>query len=119
MNEVPLRSAATTGVSVDPRWIELYAERVEDAADELSRARDDLRRAPVPPSGFGELGRVLRSGAAYQRAAGVLHGQLDRACEVLAAAADGLHRVSEHYGSQDDEAVALIRAAGRRWDGVR
>ncbi|MFC6089195.1 hypothetical protein [Saccharothrix lopnurensis] len=117
MNEVPPGSAAA-GVSVDPRWIELYAERLEDAAAELSRARDDLRRAPVPPDGFGELGRVLRGGVAYQRAAGVLHQQLDRACEVLAAAAEGLHRVSEHYGSQDDEALALVRAAGRRLDGV-
>lgn len=117
MNEVPLRSAGTR-VEVDPRWIELYARRVEDAAEELSRARDGLRRAPVSPAGFGELGRVLRSGEAYRRAAGVLNAQLDRACEVLASAAEGLHEVAEHYGGQDDEAVALIRTAGRRLDEV-
>ncbi|QFZ23447.1 hypothetical protein [Saccharothrix syringae] len=120
MDELRAGSAGTGAgrVEVDPRWIELYARRVEEAAEELSRARDELRRAPVPPHGFGEVGRALRSSEAYRRAAGVLNGQLDRACEVLTAAAHGLHEVAGHYGSRDDEAIALLRAADRRLDGV-
>lgn len=101
-------------VTVDPRWIELYAQRVGEAAEELSRARAELRQASVRPQSFGELGRTLRSAEAYRRAAGVLDRQLDRACEVLASAASGLHDVAEHYGSQDDEAVALIKNVDRR-----
>ncbi|MEU4744443.1 hypothetical protein AB0G02_28840 [Actinosynnema sp. NPDC023658] len=116
MNEVTRRSpAAGSGrVSMDPRWLELYAERVEEAAGELARARDELRQQPVRAQSFGELGRALRNAEAYGRAAGMLNQQLDRACEVLASAAKGLHEVAEHYGAQDDDAVALIKAVDRR-----
>ncbi|MFI9007245.1 hypothetical protein ACIGNX_08465 [Actinosynnema sp. NPDC053489] len=113
MNEVT-RGPAGGGVSVDPRRLELYARRVEEAAEELTRAREGLREAPVRPASFGELGRALRSAEAYGRAAGLLNRQLDRACEVLASAAEGLHQVAEHYGAQDDDAVALIKAVDRR-----
>ncbi|CCH35114.1 hypothetical protein ABZ816_21360 [Actinosynnema sp. NPDC047251] len=116
MNEVPRTAApARTGrIAVDARWVELYAKRVDEAAEELSRARTELRAEPVRAQSFGELGRSLRSAEAYGRAAAMLNGQLDRACEVLTAAAHGLHAVAEHYGSQEDEAVALIKNADRR-----
>ncbi|MBB5954885.1 hypothetical protein FHS29_001455 [Saccharothrix tamanrassetensis] len=119
MNEVsrPAAPARTGRIAVDARWVELYAERVDEAAEELSRARAELRSAPVRPESFGELGRTLRSAEAYRRAAGVLDQQLDRACEVLASAARGLHEVAEHYGSQDEEALALIKKADRRLGG--
>ncbi|WP_433274922.1 hypothetical protein ACQPZF_38870 [Actinosynnema sp. CS-041913] len=110
--------ARTTGkIAVDARWVELYAKRVDEAAAELSRARTELRAAPVRAQSFGELGRTLRSDEAYRRAAGMLNQQLDRACEVLTSAARGLHEVAEHYGSQDEEAVALIKKADRRLGG--
>ncbi|GGP58241.1 hypothetical protein [Saccharothrix coeruleofusca] len=101
-------------IEVDPRWLELYARRVEESAEELSSARAELRRASVRPQSFGELGRALRSAEAYGRAAELLHQQLDRACQVLSAAASGLRDVAEHYGAQDEDAVALIERAGRR-----
>ncbi|KOX22986.1 hypothetical protein ADK67_22440 [Saccharothrix sp. NRRL B-16348] len=94
--------------------MELYAKRVEEAAEELTRARSELREAPMRPQSFGELGRTLRNAEAYGRAAGLLNQQLDRACEVLTSAAKGLHDVAEHYGAQDDDAVALIKAVDRR-----
>ncbi|MFE2754404.1 hypothetical protein ACFXGA_20635 [Actinosynnema sp. NPDC059335] len=116
MNEVTRGSVAggRGQVAVDPRWLELYARRVEEAAEELTGARSALREAPVRPQSFGELGRALRGAEAYGRAAALLHGQLDRACEVLTSAAKGLHEVAEHYGVQDDDAVALIKAVDRR-----
>jgi uncharacterized protein YukE len=118
VNEVTRRPAiAATGtgkVSVDPRWLELYAKRVDEAAEELTRARAELREDPVRPQSFGELGRTLRNAEAYGRAAAMLNQQLDRACEVLTSAAKGLHEVAEHYGAQDDEAVAMIKAVERR-----
>jgi hypothetical protein len=118
VDEVTRRPAvAATGggrVSMDPRWLELYAERVEEAAEELAGARAELREAPLRDRSFGELGRTLRNAEAYGRAAGMLDQQLDRACEVLTSAAKGLHEVAEHYGAQDDDAVALIKAVDRR-----
>ncbi|MBW4715998.1 hypothetical protein [Saccharothrix obliqua] len=116
MEEVsrPAVPARTGRIAVDARWVELYAKRVDEAAEELDRARAGLRAEPVRAASFGELGRTLRSAEAYQRAAGVLHRQLDRACDVLTSAARGLHAVAEHYGSRDDEAVALIKNADRR-----
>jgi uncharacterized protein HemY len=114
VNEVTRGPAGGRQVSVDPRWLELYAKRVEEAAEELTSARSELREAPMRPQSFGELGRTLRNAEAYGRAAGLLNQQLDRACEVLASAAKGLHDVAEHYGAQDDDAVALIKAVDRR-----
>ncbi|HEX6345457.1 hypothetical protein [Umezawaea sp.] len=102
------------GISVDARWLELYAERVDDAAEELANARAELRADPLRPQSFGEIGRTLRSAEAYGRAAGLLQQQLDRACEVLAAAGKGLHEVAGHYGGAQDEAVQQIKKADRR-----
>lgn len=120
MYEAPRPPVAGSGkVSVDARWVELYAQRVDEAAEELSRAREQLRSAPVRPHSFGELGRTLRASEAYTRAAGMLNQQLDRACEVLSAASKGLHAVAKHYGGQEDEAVALIKKAHRRLEDSR
>ncbi|GAA0237166.1 hypothetical protein GCM10010492_40280 [Saccharothrix mutabilis subsp. mutabilis] len=120
MYEAPRPPVAGSGkVSVDARWVELYAQRVDEAAEELSRAREQLRSAPVRPHSFGELGKTLRTSEAYTRAAGMLNQQLDRACEVLSAASKGLHAVAKHYGGQEDEAVALIKKAHRRLEDSR
>ncbi len=102
------------GISVDARWLELYAERVDDAAEELAHARAELREAPLRPQSFGEIGRTLRSAEAYGRAASLLQQQLDRACEVLKAAGEGLHDVAGHYTGAEDEAVHQITKADRR-----
>jgi hypothetical protein len=102
------------GISVDARWLELYAQRVDDAADELGQARAHLRENPLRPQSFGELGRTLRGAEAYGRAAALLQDQLDRACEVLKAAGQGLHDVAGHYGGVEDEAVHRIKKADRR-----
>lgn len=110
----PATPSRTGAITVDPAWLELYAKRVDAAAEELTHARDALRQSPLPPATFGEIGRGLRSAEAYSRAAGLLHQQLDRACEVLASAATGLHSVAEHYGGSEDEAVHLIKKADRR-----
>ena len=112
MNEVTRTGGGR--VAIDPRWLELYAQRVEEAADELTRARAELREAPMGPRSFGELGRTLRSAESYGRAAGLLNQQLDRACEVLTSAAKGLQEVAEHYGAQDEDAVATLKAVDRR-----
>jgi hypothetical protein len=109
--DAPARSG---GISVDARWLELYAERVDEAAGELAHARSELRDSPLRPRSFGEIGRTLRSAEAYGRASGVLRQQLDRACEVLAAAGKGLHDVAGHYGGAEDEAVHQIEKADRR-----
>lgn len=114
MDEVTRARAGGRQVSIDPRWLELYAQRVEEAAEELTAARAGLREAPLGVRSFGELGRTLRNAEAYSRAAGMLNQQLDRACDVLTSAAKGLHEVAEHYGAQDDDAVALIKAVDRR-----
>lgn len=106
--------ARSGGIAVDARWLELYAERVDDAAEELAHARAELRDAPLRPQSFGEIGRTLRSAEAYGRAASLLQQQLDRACEVLAAAGKGLHDVAGHYSGTEDEAVQHIKKADRR-----
>ncbi|MFD9733998.1 hypothetical protein [Umezawaea sp. NPDC059074] len=102
------------GVSVDARWLELYARRVDEAAEELGQARAHLREAPLSPRTFGEIGRTVRGAEAYGRAAALLQEQLDRACEVLTAAGQGLHDVAGHYGGVEDEAVHVIKQADRR-----
>ncbi len=101
-------------VEVDARWLELYARRVGEAADELGKARDELRSGPTLTTAFGDLGRSLRSAESYRRAAEVLNQQLDRACGTLGSAAEGLAAVADSYGGQDEEVVAMLRAVERQ-----
>ncbi|GLZ30491.1 hypothetical protein Lesp02_26800 [Lentzea sp. NBRC 105346] len=101
-------------IEIDPRWLESYADRVDHAADDLRRVRDAMKHSPLRPESFGEIGRSLGSARGYARAAELLNGQLGRACEVLAAAAKGLHDVAEHYGHHEDDSLARIKKADRR-----
>ncbi|PRY43586.1 hypothetical protein [Umezawaea tangerina] len=110
----PQAPSAAGRIEVDSAWLELYAKRVEDAAEELSLARGELHDNPLRPQSFGEIGRGLRTAEAYGRASRLLNQQLDRACDVLKAAGKGLHDVAGHYGGTEDEAVRLIKNADRR-----
>ncbi|MEU5694322.1 hypothetical protein [Actinosynnema sp. NPDC020468] len=98
-------------VSFDPRWLELYAQRVDSAATELSSARDAVS-APLGSAGFGEVGRTLRAAESYRRAAAVLRSRLDRACEVLSSASSGLHQVAAHSAGDAEALAALKRVPG-------
>jgi uncharacterized protein YukE len=106
--------SASGKLQVDSGWLELYAKRVDDAAEELTAARGELQQTPLGTRTFGEVGRTLRSAEAYGRAAQLLHQQLDRACEVLKAAGKGLHDVAGHYGGSESEAVHAIKKVDRR-----
>lgn len=101
-------------IEVDPEWLESYADRVDHAAEDLRRVRDAMKHSPLRPESFGEIGRNLGNARGYARAAELLNGQLGRACEVLASAAQGLHDVAKHYGHQDDEALQKIKKADLR-----
>ncbi|WNV90860.1 hypothetical protein [Umezawaea sp. Da 62-37] len=107
----PATPSAPGRIEVDSAWLELYAERVEDAAGELSLARGELHDNPLRPQSFGGIGGDLRTAEAYARASRLLNRQLDRACDVLRAAGKGLHDVAGHYGGTEDEAVRLINKA--------
>ncbi|WP_253770975.1 type VII secretion target [Goodfellowiella coeruleoviolacea] len=105
---------STGRVEIDPDWLLDYADRVDDAAEELNSARGALNETPLTADSFGELGRSIQSGAAYQRAAQVLREQLDRASEVLAAAATGLRDVVTHYQGHDQDSAAVIAKSDHR-----
>ncbi|MET1071480.1 MAG: hypothetical protein ABWY11_02415 [Umezawaea sp.] len=109
----PEAPPASGRIAVDGAWLELYAKRVEDAAEELSLARGELHDNPLRPQSFGAIGGDLRTAEAYGRASRLLNQQLDRACDVLRAAGKGLHEVAGHYGGTEDEAVQLIKKADR------
>lgn len=112
LTAAPRRSSGR--VEVDPEWLLSYADQVDDAAEDLNSARSALNETPLTGDSFGELGRSIQSGAAYQRAAQVLREQLDRASEVLAAAATGLRDVVEHYQGHDEDSAAIIAKSDRR-----
>lgn len=101
-------------ISVDPEWLEQYADRIDGTTDDLRRVRDAMKVSPLRPQSFGEIGRTAGTAQAYARAAALLNSQLARACDTLDAAAKGLHAVAAQHGHQDDESLQLIKKADRR-----
>ena len=104
----------TGRISVDPEWLEQYADRIDGTTDDLRRVRDVMKASPLRPESFGEIGRTLGSSQGYARAAALLNSQLARACDTLDAAAKGLHEVAKQHGHHDDEALQHIKKADRR-----
>ena len=100
-------------ISVDPEWLEQYADRIDGTTDDLRRVRDAMKVSPLRPQSFGEIGRTVGTAQAYARAAELLNSQLARACDTLDAAARGLHAVAEQHGGQDEESLRLITKADR------
>jgi uncharacterized protein YukE len=101
-------------ISVDPQWLEQYADRIDGTTDDLRRVRDAMKASPLRPQSFGEIGRTVGAAQGYARAAELLNSQLARACETLDAAAKGLHAVAKQYGYHDDDVVQQIKKADRR-----
>ncbi|GGU63380.1 type VII secretion target [Lentzea flava] len=101
-------------ISVDPEWLESYADRVDGTTDDLRRVRDAMKVSPLRPESFGEIGRALGNSQGYARAAELLNSQLARACDTLDAAAKGLHAVAKQHGHHDDEALQAVKKAGRQ-----
>ncbi|SDF66671.1 hypothetical protein SAMN05216553_102571 [Lentzea fradiae] len=101
-------------ISVDPEWLEQYADRIDGTTDDLRRVRDAMKVTPLRPQSFGEIGRTAGTVQAYARAAELLNSQLARACDTLDAAAKGLHAVAKEHGHQEDESLRLIEKADRR-----
>ncbi len=101
-------------ISVDPEWLEKYADRIDGTTDDLRRVRDAMKVSPLRPQSFGEIGQTLGNAQGYARAAELLNSQLARACDTLDAAAKGLHAVAKQYGYHDDDGVQLIKKADRR-----
>ena len=101
-----------SGVRIDPDWIASYAKTVSRSAADLGSARDALKGAPLPADAFGQLGRNTGADTAYAQAAQTLSDQLGRAVDALTAAAEGLARTADHYGSHDQDVAALLKRAG-------
>ena len=101
-------------ITVDPQWLEQYADRIDGTTDDLRRVRDAMKVSPLRPESFGEIGRTLGNSQGYARAAELLNSQLARACDTLDAAAKGLHAVAKQHGHRDEEALQHIKKADRR-----
>jgi uncharacterized protein YidB (DUF937 family) len=101
-----------TGVHIDPDWIASYAKTVSRSSAELGSARDALKGAPLPADAFGQLGHNTGADTAYAQAAQTLSDQLSRAVDALTAAAEGLAKTADHYGSHDQDMAALLKKAG-------
>ncbi|HEX7309142.1 hypothetical protein [Lentzea sp.] len=101
-------------ISVDPEWLEQYADRIDGTTDDLRRVRDAMKVSPLRPQSFGEIGRTVGTAQAYARAAALLNSQLARACDTLDAAAAGLHAVAKQHGAGEEESLHLIKNADRR-----
>jgi uncharacterized protein YukE len=101
-------------ITVDPEWLEQYADRIDGTTDDLRRVRDAMKVSPLRPQSFGEIGRALGTAQGYARAAELLNSQLARACDTLDAAAKGLHAVAAQHGHHDQEALQLVKKADRR-----
>ncbi|WP_237048236.1 hypothetical protein [Lentzea guizhouensis] len=101
-------------ITVNPEWLEKYADRIDGTTDDLRRVRDAMKVSPLRPESFGEIGRTLGTAQGYARAAELLNSQLARACDTLDAAAKGLHAVAQHHGYNEEEAEHGLKKADRR-----
>ncbi len=102
-----------TGIKFDASWVGGYAELAANSADALAEGVRTMGTAPLDQESFGELGRTVHTTQAYGRAAQLLRDQLARAVEALAAASDGLEKVTSFYVGSDDDAGRTIRREER------
>jgi uncharacterized protein YukE len=95
-----LRVNADT-IRVDLDWLRAYAAMLDRRADEARAVLGAVTEHPLDDDAFGEMGQSLRTPQAYRRATGSLVTQLNRAGEVLAAAAAALRQAAQHYEGAD------------------
>ncbi|MBO0841468.1 MAG: hypothetical protein J2O49_11680 [Sciscionella sp.] len=101
------------GISVDMQRLSEHAKTLAAASQELAQCRDRIA-VTISAEAFGQLGKAVRVEEAYASAAGALGGQLSRAINALASAADGLTEVAGGHASADEDNAALLRRVGRR-----
>jgi hypothetical protein len=96
---------AVTGIKFDAGWVGGYATLAGNSAEALAEGVKTMGMAPLDQESFGDLGRTVHTTQAYTKAAQLLRDQLGRAVEALAAASDGLERVTAVYRDTDDLGV--------------
>lgn len=100
-------------VKADIDWLTGYATTLDRRSDEAARILTLLRDNQLDPDAFGDVGKELGTHAAYESAARSLTTQMERAEQVLDAAAKAVRDAAEHYAGTDDEAKrTLERKAG-------
>lgn len=99
-------------IKVDLDWLRDYATVLDRRADEARGVLGSLREHRVDDDLFGEVGRSLGTPRAYQAAADSLFAQLDRAEEVLTAAATALRQAAEHYEGTDVDGALTLENRG-------
>ena len=95
-------------IKVDLDWLRDYAAVLDRRADSARAVLRGLRDHQLDDDAFGEIGRSLHTPQAYRRAAGSLFAQLDRAEEVLSAAATALRQAAEHYQGTDVDGARTL-----------
>lgn len=98
-----------TGIKLDAALLGGYAKLTSDSSDTLAEGVSTLATAPLGDESFGELGRAMNTTQAYAKAARLLRDQLGRAVEALAAASDGLEKVTTVYQDTDESGMRAIR----------
>jgi len=99
-------------IRVDLDWLRDYAAVLDRRADEARSVLGELRGHQLGEDAFGDVGRSLGTPQAYRRAAGSLLAQLDRAEEVLNAAAVALRQAAEHYQGTDADGARTLENRG-------
>jgi len=99
-------------IRVDLDWLRWYAALLDRHAAEASAVRTGLREGQLDDDVFGEIGRTLRTPQAYRQAAGSLLVQVDRAEEVLTAAASALRQAAEQYEGTDIDGARNLEHRG-------
>jgi hypothetical protein len=102
-----------TGIKFDATWVGGYAQLAGNSAEALAEGVRTMGVEPLDEESFGELGRTTHTTQAYGKAAQLLREQLGRAVEALAAASDGLAKVTAGYVDTDDEGGRTIRREER------
>lgn len=97
-----------TGIKLDAAWVGGYAKLTAESADALAQGVDDMAVAPLDDESFGQLGRATGATQAYDKASGLLRGQLARAVEALNSASDGLAKVTAVYQATDESSRRAI-----------
>jgi len=98
-----------TGIKFDPSWVGGYAKLAGNSAEALAEGVKTMGVAPLDQESFGSLGRSVHTTQAYGKAAQVLRDQLARAVEALAAASDGLERVTAQYVDTEDLGTQTLK----------
>jgi hypothetical protein len=98
-----------TGIQLDATWVGGYAKLTADSAGALAEGVKTVGDEPLGEETFGQLGRQLGTPQAYGKASQLLRAQLGRAVEALAAASDGLEKVTAVYVDTDESGMAALK----------